>query len=52
MRFEQTNNDEKIVFELHPDSSLDEVLEAFERFLRAASFTIPYDKHLDLVDND
>lgn len=32
------------------DATLPEVLYYFTRFLRASGFTIPYDEHLDFVD--
>jgi hypothetical protein len=45
-------NGTKVVFELHDDSTLDEVLEEFQNFLRACGYVIDYNKVLDLRDID
>lgn len=59
MRFEYQfeEGDEKIVVELPSESTLEEALDAFGRFLRAATYNftgdvIIYDSHVDRVDFD
>ena len=42
----------KIEMEVHDESTLDEVLEEFQNFLRACGYTIEYNKMLDIVDMD
>ena len=37
---------------IHEHATLPEVLEVFERFLRACGYTIPYDETLELVERD
>ena len=41
-----------IEFDVHNHSSLDEVLEEFQNFLRACGYTIEYNKVLDIVSMD
>jgi hypothetical protein len=51
IRFE--NHDAtKVSVEISSGSTLPEVFEAFEQFLRASGYTIPYDKQIDMVDID
>lgn len=45
-------NGVKTEIEIHDDSTLDEVLEEFQNFLRACGYVIEYNKVLDLVDMD
>lgn len=52
MKFIQEYKGDRIEFEIHEDSSLDEVLEHFQNFLRACGYTIDYNLILDLVDMD
>ena len=53
MKFIQHRDDgTKIEVELHEHSTLNEVLEEFQNFLRACGYTIEYDKVLDLVEMD
>ena len=42
----------KIEVEVHDESTLDEVLEEFQNFLRACGYVIEYNKVLDVVDMD
>lgn len=42
----------KIEMEVHDESTLDEVLEEFQNFLRACGYVIDYNKVLDLVNMD
>jgi hypothetical protein len=48
----QYDSDVNVSVEINSVSTLPEVFDAFESFLRAASFTIPYDRQIDLVDVD
>jgi hypothetical protein len=48
----ESENGTKVVIELHDDSTLDEILEEFQNFLRACGYIIEYNKVLDLRDND
>lgn len=48
----ETNNMTKIEFTVEDDSTLEEVLEEFQNFLRACGYVIEYNKVLDLVDMD
>jgi len=53
MRFSRWNEHGiKIEVEVHDDSTLDEVLEQFQNFLRACGYMIEYNKVLDIVDMD
>lgn len=52
MRFEKTIEGEKVIIELHEHATIEEALDAFERFLRACSYTVPYDQTLEFVNND
>lgn len=53
MKFvKQDPNGTKIEMEIHDDSSIDEVLEEFQNFLRACGYFIDYNKVLDLIDMD
>jgi hypothetical protein len=38
--------------EVHDESSLDEILEEFQNFLRACGYVIEYDQHLGLISDD
>jgi hypothetical protein len=40
----------KIEMEVHDESTLDEVLEEFQNFLRACGYVIDYNKVLTLID--
>jgi hypothetical protein len=42
----------KVVIELHDDSTLDEVLEEFQNFLRACGYTIEYNRVIAMVNMD
>jgi len=42
----------RIEMVLHDHSTLDEVLEEFQNFLRACGYTIEYDKVLTIIDMD
>ena len=42
----------RIEMEVHDESTLDEVLEEFQNFLRACGYTIGYDKVLTIMDMD
>jgi hypothetical protein len=46
------SNGTKIEMEIPDDSSIDEVLEAFQSFLRASGYMIDYNKVLDLINMD
>jgi hypothetical protein len=52
IRFEKTTDDEKVIIELHEHATIEEALGAFERFLRACGYTIPYSKMLEFVSRD
>lgn len=45
-------NRTKIEMEVHDESTLDEVLEEFQNFLRGCGYTIEYNKVIALVDMD
>lgn len=45
-------NRTRIEVEVHDESTLDEVLEEFQNFLRACGYVIEYNKVLDLVNTD
>lgn len=45
-------NGTKFEMEVHDHSTLDEILEEFQNFLRACGYVIEYDKVLDIVDMD
>lgn len=45
-------NGTKIEMEVHDDSTLDEVLEEFQNFLRACGYVIEYNKVLTIEDMD
>jgi hypothetical protein len=45
-------NRTKIEMEVHDESTLDEILDEFQNFLRACGYVIEYNKVLDLVDMD
>lgn len=42
----------KIEMEVHDDSTLDDVLEGFQNFLRACGYVIEYNKVLTIEDMD
>ena len=42
----------KIEMEVHDDSTLDEVLEEFQNFLRACGYTIEYNRVIAMVNMD
>lgn len=42
----------KIEVEVHDESTLDEVLNEFQAFLRACGYMIEYNKTLDIVEID
>lgn len=53
MKFSRWNeHGTKVEMEVHDESSLDEVLDNFQLFLRACGYVIEYNKVLDLVDID
>lgn len=52
MRFIEESKDDRIEMTLHEHATLPEVFEAFERFLRACGYTIPYEECLDLREKD
>jgi hypothetical protein len=53
MKFSRWNeHGTKVEMEVHDDSTLDEILEEFQNFLRACGYTIEYNKVLDIVDMD
>lgn len=45
-------NRTKIEMEVHDESTLDEVLEEFQNFLRACGYVIEYNKVLTIEDMD
>ena len=45
-------NRTKIEMEVHDESTLDEILDEFQNFLRACGYVIEYNKTLDLVNID
>jgi len=45
-------NGTRIEMSIHEDSSLDDVFEEFQAFLRACGYTIEYNKAIDLVNMD
>jgi hypothetical protein len=45
-------NGVKTEIEIHDDSTLDEVLEEFQNFLRACGYVIEYNKVLDIINMD
>jgi hypothetical protein len=45
-------NGTKIEMEVHDESTLDEVLEEFQNFLRACGYVIEYNKVLTIEDMD
>ena len=45
-------NDTKIQMEVHDESTIDEVLEEFQNFLRACGYVIEYNQCLVLEDMD
>jgi hypothetical protein len=51
IRFENYDTT-KVSVEISSSSTLPEVFEAFEQFLRASGYTIPYNKQIDMVDID
>jgi len=53
MKFSRSNeHGTKIEMEVHDHSTLDEILDAFQAFLRACGYTIEYNKVLDIVEID
>ena len=53
MKFSRWNeHGTKVEMEVHDESTLDEVLDNFQLFLRACGYVIEYNKTLDLVDMD
>jgi hypothetical protein len=52
MKFITNHGRIKIEMEVHDDSTLDEVLEEFENFLRACGYVIEYNQVLTMVDMD
>jgi hypothetical protein len=52
MKFIKEWKENRIEFEISNDSTLDEVFEEFQNFLRACGYTIEYNKVLDLVNMD
>lgn len=54
MKFTKYNTETatNIEVEVHNHSTLDEVLEEFQNFLRACGYVIDYNKVLTLVDMD
>jgi hypothetical protein len=53
MKFSRYNDhNAKIEMEVHDDSTLYEVLEGFQNFLRACGYMIEYNKVLDIVEMD
>lgn len=52
MRFIEEGKGDRIEMTLHEHATIPEVLEAFERFLRACGYTIPYEECLELVERD
>lgn len=45
-------NGTKIEMEVHDESTLDEILEEFQNFLRACGYVIEYNKVLTIEDMD
>lgn len=45
-------NRTKIEMEVHDESTLDEILEEFQNFLRACGYVIEYNKVIALVNMD
>lgn len=45
-------NGTKVEMEISDESSIDEVLEEFQLFLRASGYTIEYNKVIALIDMD
>ena len=43
---------DRVEMTIHEHATLPEVLEVFERFLRACGYTIPYEECLELVEKD
>jgi len=53
MKFNKWNeHGTKVEMEVHDDSTLYEVLEEFQNFLRACGYMIEYNKFLDIVEMD
>jgi hypothetical protein len=53
MKFSRWNEyGTKVEMEVHDHSTLDEVLEEFQNFLRACGYVIPYDEALTLEKID
>jgi len=53
MKFSRCNdNGTKIEMEVHDESTIDEVLEEFQNFLRACGYVIEYNQCLILEDMD
>jgi len=53
MKFSRWNEQgTKIEMEVHDESTLDEVLEEFQNFLRACGYVIEYNKVLTIEDMD
>ena len=53
MKFSRWNErGTKVEMEVHDDSTLDEVLEEFQNFLRACGYMIEYNKVLTIEDMD
>jgi len=48
LEYQYNDNSEKVVFEVPRDASLSDMLDAFERFLRAATYC--FDGHLEIVE--
>jgi hypothetical protein len=48
LEYQYDDNSEKVVFEVPIDTSLSDVLDALERFLRAATYC--FDGHLEIVE--
>lgn len=46
IKFIQEYDDQKIVHEIRGDSSMDEVVDAFEMFLKGAGYHLPDGKHI------
>jgi hypothetical protein len=53
MKFSRcSDNGTKIEIEVADHSTIDEVLDEFQNFLRACGYTIGYNKVLELIDMD
>lgn len=52
MKFIDESKGDKIEMELHEHATVPEVLEFFERFLRACGYIIPYDETIELIEKD